>query len=270
VSVESDPADLAVATRVSGSNGCYRATLSREWEGRGANAGYLAAVALRAAAEMSDLGAPASLSCHYLATAHCADVELMVNVLKRSRRSESLSVSMTQDGKPILDALIRTVEDEFGYEHQACEMPSVPAPELLRSYEDTDPGSPRLPFWRNVEGRCANEGVDSTLRAQDWMRFRPRACFDDPFVDAARYVILLESCNWPAVRRVHPGRTYSVTTMDLGVSFHRANAESQWLLIDRHCPIAGRGLMGVSGQVWDRDGRLLATGNAQLCCALLR
>jgi acyl-CoA thioesterase len=72
------------------------------------------------------------------------------------------------------------------------------------------------------------------------------------------------------VRRVHPGRTYSVTTMDLNVSFHRANADSPWLLIDRQCPIAGRGLMGVSGQVWDRDGRLLASGSAQLACAPLR
>jgi hypothetical protein len=30
--------------------------------------------------------------------------------------------------------------------------------------------------------------------------------------------------------------------------------------------VADRGLMGVSGKVWDSDGRLLATGSAQLCC----
>jgi acyl-CoA thioesterase len=40
----------------------------------------------------------------------------------------------------------------------------------------------------------------------------------------------------------------------------------EWLLIDHECIVADHGLMGVSGRVWDTDGRLLATGSAQLCC----
>jgi acyl-CoA thioesterase len=41
---------------------------------------------------------------------------------------------------------------------------------------------------------------------------------------------------------------------------------SEWLLIDHECPVAGDGLLGVSGRVWDASGRLLSTGGAQLCC----
>lgn len=253
--------DLDAATRVAGGPGEFRATLSRDWEIGTPSGGYLAAIALRAAQRMADIGQPASLSCHFLSVAHFAEVELTVNVLKRGRRSESFCVSMMQDGKPILEAMVRTAADEQGYEHQACAAPRVPPPELLAPSEAREP---RFAFWNNVERRPLETQTSS--RSQEWSRFRPRSCFADPFVDAARSLILLDAFGWPAASRIYPERGYTAVNLDISVWFHRFNPQCDWLLTEHECPIAGRGLMGVSGRVWDRDGRLLASGSAQLCC----
>lgn len=59
---------------------------------------------------------------------------------------------------------------------------------------------------------------------------------------------------------------YIAPNLDTSVWFHQFSPRSEWLLIDHDCPVAARGLMGVSGKVWDVDGRLLATGSAHLCC----
>lgn len=260
--------DLEHATRVGIDKGIFHATLSRDWELCGPSGGYIAAIALRAVGAVAEVGTPASMHCHFLSVPHFAGVELMVNALKRGRRSESFNVSMSQDGKPILEAMVRTVADAAGYEHQAHEAPRVPAPELLATYRELHPESADVPFWKNVEHRPADRrgGMGEATRAYEWIRYRPQACFDDPYVDAARSLIALDSFSWPAAKRTHPGGGYVALNLDASVWFHRFSADSAWLLVDHDCPIAGRGLMSVNGRVWDRDGRLLATGTTQLCC----
>jgi acyl-CoA thioesterase len=52
----------------------------------------------------------------------------------------------------------------------------------------------------------------------------------------------------------------------VGAWFHDDPAGSEWLLVEHQCPAAGGGLMGTVGRVWSRDGRLLASGGAQLYC----
>ena len=59
---------------------------------------------------------------------------------------------------------------------------------------------------------------------------------------------------------------YLAPNLDTSAWFHHFNPASEWLLIDHECTVADHGLMGVNGRVWDTDGRLLATGSAQLCC----
>jgi acyl-CoA thioesterase II len=259
---EQSQTDLEAATRVVGDGRDFHATLSRDWEVGTPSGGYLAAIALRAVSQVADIQQPASLYCHFLSIAHFAEVELTVNVLKRGRRCESFCVSMLQDGKPVLEAMIRTAADEQGYEHQACEAPRLPSPEWLLS---PDTRGPRFAFWNNLERRSIEQRTDAP-RVQEWTRFRPQSRFEDPFLDAARSLILLDAYSWLAASRPYPERGYAAVNLDASVWFHRYSPGCDWLLIDQECPIAGRGLMGVSGRVWDRDGRLLATGSAQLCC----
>jgi acyl-CoA thioesterase II len=263
--------DLEHATRVEGEQGRYRARLSKDWEIWGPNGGYLAAIALRAAGREAQIQQPASFYCHFLSSPGFDAVELKVSTLRRGRRAESFAVEMSQGDKPILHALVKTAADAPGYSHQHPAMPDAPHPDTLKNYEQllSRGKLPAFSFWNNVERRpvdqnITNEPTDPTLR--EWTRFRPTACFEDPFVDAARALILLDTYGFPAAYRHYRSWDYLAPNLDTSVWFHRFSPASAWLLIDHACVVADRGLMGVSGSVWDSEGRLLATGSAQLCC----
>lgn len=263
--------DLEQATRMEGASGEYVAQLSRDWEIWGPNGGYLATFALRAAGMAAQIQRPASFYCHFLSSPAFDAVELTVKVLKRGRRAESFAVEMTQAGKPILHALVKTAADAPGHSHQHAEAPATPFPGDLESYEELVPAERRPPFsfWNNVERRPVKQSVTDEPAApvlREWTRLRPRACFEDPFVDAARALILLDTYGYPAAYQLYRGRDYLAPNLDTSAWFHHFSPACEWLLIDHECTLADRGLMAVSGRVWDTEGRLLATGSAQLCC----
>lgn len=262
---QAPPTGLAEATRLAGGDGRFSTRLDEAWEIWGPSGGYLAAIALRAAGRQAEIARPASFYCHFLSPPAFDQVELRVEVLKRGRRSEALSVAMTQGGRPILQALVRTAAEAPGYRHQEPELPAVAPPDASTP---VDPANHR--FWNNVTWRRPEGAAGATATVRDWLRFEPTARFDDAFVDAARPLILLDTFGWPAVYERYRGAGYTAPNLDLSVSFHRSAAASEWLLIDHECPIADDGLLGVSGRVWGEDGRLLATGIAQLCCIPLR
>jgi len=90
--------DLAADTAVQGADGRFVADLSSEWEIWGPSGGYVASVALRAAAAHAGFERPASFSCHFLSVARFEQVQIDVRTLRTSRRAESVAVSMSQDG----------------------------------------------------------------------------------------------------------------------------------------------------------------------------
>jgi acyl-CoA thioesterase II len=263
--------DLQHATSLEGNNGRYMAHLSKDWEIWGPNGGYLAAIALRAAGMVAQIQQPASFYCHFLRSPAFDSVQLDVSVLKRGRRAESLAVEMTQERKPILHALVRTAAAAPGYSHQHPTAPEVPPPHALKSYEELLPTKQRPPFsfWRNIERRPVDQSAmdESTAPVlREWTRFRPRACFEDSFLDAARTLILLDTYGFPAAYRHYRSWEYLAPNLDTSAWFHHFNPGCEWLLIDHECTVADHGLMAVSGRVWDTSGRLLATGSAQLYC----
>lgn len=99
---------------------------------------------------------------------------------------------------------------------------------------------------------------------REWVRFEPTPTFEDPFIDAARPLILLDTFGWPAVYMKHRGVDFVAPNLDTAVWFHRPPAASGWLLVDHESPVAGGGLIGVSGRVWDEERNLVASGGAQL------
>jgi acyl-CoA thioesterase II len=264
-----DAIGLDEATRLEGDAGRYSIQLSDEWEIWGPSGGYLAAIALRAAGHCAEIPRPASFYCHFLSSPAFDEVELTVELLKRGRRSESLAVRMTQAGRPVLHALVRTAADAPGYQHQEPEAPEVTPPEAASPYGRTKDGKPIFKFWNNVSCRRPDWGtVDDQARPalREWVRFEPTPCYDDPFVDAGRSLILLDTFGWPAVYQKYRGADYIAPNLDTNVCFHLPATQSEWLLIDHECPVAADGLLGVSGRIWNSDGRLLASGSAQLCC----
>ena len=122
---------------------------------------------------------------------------------------------------------------------------------------------PALTFYATAEA-VADVGARPVIR--EWVRFEPTPHFEDPFIDAARPLILLDTFGWPAVWQKYRGVDFVAPNLDTYVSFHRPAAQSEWLLVDHECPVADDGLLGVSGRIWDEAGRLLASGSAQLCC----
>ena len=251
----------------------FRAELSRDWEIWGPNGGYLATVALRAAGACAAIPRPASFYCHFLAVAQFAPVELHVRELRRGRRTEALQVSLEQDGRAIAYAMLRTAAEGPGLEHDFARMPEVRAPESLPSFAQLFPDdkSPYA-FWLNLDSRPTDpESYRGEPRALapavlEWHRFVPRETFDDPFVDAGRLLILLDTLGWPAAARAHPSSPFQAPSLDVCAFFHRPAAGCAWLLADHVAPVAEQGLIGATGRVWSADGRLLASGGAQLLC----
>jgi acyl-CoA thioesterase II len=270
--------DLAVDTAIEGSDGQYQARLSRDWEIWGPNGGYLAVIALRAAGAHTPLRRPATFSCHFLGVADFDVVDLDVRPVRESRRAASIAVSMTQAGKPILEALTWIVGDVDGLVHDAAPIPAVAGPEDLPSVEQLIAAEERGPyhaFWSNFEERPLawlpraewerREPADPSF--QSWFRYVPRQTFDDPFVDAGRALLLADTVGWPAaVRAYRSDLPYYAPSIDVTVRFHAGAPETPWLLVEGRSPVARDGLVASSVSVWSADGRLLASGGQQMLC----
>jgi acyl-CoA thioesterase len=270
--------DLAVDTTIEGADGRYRSRLSRDWEIWGPNGGYLAVIALRAAGACTPLRRPATFSCHYLGVADFGVVDLGVRIVRESRRAASIAVSMTQAGKPILEALAWIVGDVDGLEHDAAPIPAVAPPDELQNIEQLMTGEERGPyhaFWSNFEQRplewlppaewAAREPGDPSFRS--WYRYVPRDTFDDPFVDAGRALLLVDTLGWPAAVRAYPNELpFYAPSLDVTARFHASAPESPWLLAECRSPVARDGLIASTTSVWSDDGRLLASGGQQMLC----
>jgi acyl-CoA thioesterase-2 len=254
----------------------FRASLSRDWEIWGPNGGYLAAIALRAAGRCARVPRPVSFSGHFLSVADFADVLLTVRILKAGRRAESLGVSIHQEERPIFEGLVRTAAVGAGLEHDVAEMPEKVAPQDLLSIRDliSDEDGPPYPFWNNFEVRPVwpERFAEPDRRRpyapvfREWYRFQPRSTFADPWVDAGRSLLMIDTASWPAAVQPHPDASFIAPNVDVTAWFHRAEPESEWLLVDHSCPVAEAGLMGTHARIWSQSGRLLATGGAQLLC----
>lgn len=268
--------DLSVDTALTGGGGRYTATLSRDWEIWGPNGGYIAAILLRAAGAHASHPRPVSLAVHFLGSASFEEVQVETTTLRAGRRSESVRVSMRQGDRAIAEAMVWTVAERTeGPEFTHEVMPAVPAPEDLPLIQDLLPeDDPPFPFWRNFAFRpldflsreqwARRQGLDPVARG--WMRFQPRATFDDLFLEAARVTIILDTEGWPAAARGFSelDGTWIAPNMDVHISFHDAPAGAEDLYFELVAPVSRSGLIGATGRVWSPDGRLLGTGIQQM------
>lgn len=269
--------DLAHDTAVEGDGGRYQSKLSQEWEIWGPNGGYVASVALRAAGAHSRFDRPASVVGHYLGVAAFDTVDITVETLRAAKRAESLRVSMRQDGKAIFEGLVWAVGDVDGVEHDTTTIPET------RDPESVPPTAERLaargeaewyPFWRNLDQRVIDwdDELDWEQRPPSdpvygcWYRYVPTSTFSDPWVDACRHLILLDTLVWPAAANLHVRAPYVAPSIDISVGFHRWRPDEEWLYAQAVATSAGGGVIGGDGRVWARDGTLLAVGASQLLC----
>jgi acyl-CoA thioesterase II len=253
--------------------GRFRAMVHPDWEIWGPCGGYVAALALRAAGVEGNLGRPASFYCHYLSVASFAPVELEVTPLRAGRTVLAQRVGIRQEERPVLEAMVWSVGEVEGLEHEDVVAPDVPDPDALPAWADLRPDEDRrpMPFWENFDQRPLQWSEEwpppgpqpPTWRA--WVRARPTATFADPWVDAARSLIVLDVGSWPAGSRphMHLEPPFIAPSLDLYASFQYPGSSSDWLLLDAHSPVAHGGLLSWTGRVWSRQCRLVASGGGQ-------
>jgi acyl-CoA thioesterase len=275
--------NLASDTEVAGEAGNRHAKITDAWDLWGPNGGYLATIALRAADRHIPSMRPASLECHFLRSPAPGQVELVTETLRTSARAHSVRVSMRQEGKPILEALVwLSAPGLDGLPRRSVAPPDGPDPYGLASYEELLPPAHkyREPFWQHVEERPLDQSrhlmwpedpSEESVR-RSWLRFRPEPCFTDPYVDAGRAVIAADVFPFlSAVIALEPGPlTHIAPTISLSVSFHSLQPESAWLLVHTDSPAAGEGLLGGRTSVWAENRELVATGRVQMLCRSLR
>lgn len=257
--------DLAADTAVDGGGGRYTGTVSKDWSIFSPHGGYLSAIAFRAAAAESALPRPVSFAAHYLAAPAHDEVTLEVRPLREGRAATSLRVSMTQGDKPILEALVWfAAPNDDAPTHDQAALPDTPGPADVEQWPHHYP----FPFWDRLElrtidftGPWQDQPVGSAARWRSWHRFRERATYDDPILDACRYVVLLDCPFWGASSRPHAdlGMEWFAPSLDYYVAFHQAAPQREWLLMDCVAPVLTDGIGGGQAQLWSDDGRLVAT-----------
>src|SRR5579862_3220730 len=136
-------------------SGRYRAVLRPDWEIWGPMGGYVAACALRAAGAESAHPLPAAFSCHYLGVGRFGAVDIAVETRRAGRAATALRVEMSQEGQPVLDAMVWATGEGEGLEHDETTPPDVPGPDTLPSMTELVPaGTPRpYRFWDNLESK---------------------------------------------------------------------------------------------------------------------
>jgi acyl-CoA thioesterase len=266
-------ADFFIDTEIIDASGHLTADVTDAWMGFGPNGGYLSAIALRAAGTASALDYPVSFTVNYLNAAKPGSVELTVRILRQSTRSESIAVDMHQDSMHVLTALVRTASQATGFAHVHVERPLVPPPMNLASWEDLVPPEERmgLPMETAFEMRPVTWVPEwpppkpRDPRTVTWVRFRPVSQISDPFGDAGRSLVLIDSFIWPCLQRAHYGDPgLAVRSVDLAVLFHGRHQPGEWLLADAVSPVAANGVSSGIGRVFDGNGHPIASGITNL------
>ena len=259
--------------------GRYGAAVNADWEIWGPMGGYVAAIAARAAGAEAVHPRPVSFFCHFLGVARFEAIDLAVDVVRRGRSAETLRVTITQGGRPIMDATVAIAADNDGLEHEFGACPDVPAPEALPTRDELnvalDEPRPSFPFWDNFDVRPIDYRADwpppgpEDPVVRQWQRFAPRSTFDDPWVDVGRYLLLCDLPSWPAAMRHHAWRwedgqpDWVAPSIDLYVALHHLVPDEPWLLMEGVAPVAADGLLAVRSTVWTPGGQLVASGAGQ-------
>ena len=267
--------DFARDTSIDGGDGRYHANLSDAWALWGPAGGYVSAIALRAAGDHSRFARPASYSCSYLGVADFGPVDVEAVTLRSAKRAEAVRATMTQKGESFLEAIVWTIDTGMGgLEHDVAPMPDVPGPGGLKAWIDETPQdhNPYVRFWTNIEERMIEQWfgdwrehpVGPPVR-DGWYRFRPGPTFDDPFLDAARSLMIVDTMGWPAAITAYPDRQpFVAPTIELSVRFHRTARSSEWLYGRTDAPLAADGLLWSTSMVWAEDRSLVASGGQHM------
>lgn len=229
------------------------------WIMRGPNGGYVAAILLRAAQiETADAQrAPRSLTVHFLSPPAEGPVEVETRVERSGRSLSTVSARMTQQGRPIAQALCALSAPRPGHDLVEIQMPEVAPPEQCEEIER------RIPIHDRYEVRWAYgdrpfSGSNSALSG-GWIRLREPRIADAPLV--AAYSDSLPPSLFSVL--ADGESTRGVPTVDLTVHFRAPlplpdSTADDWTLAVFRSRYARDGFVEEDGELWSPGGRLLA------------
>lgn len=269
--------DFVEATKLNfASEGVWTAMLHEDWSLWGPSGGFLSALALRAAGEMSVHTRPISFACQFLNRAVFEPVQIKVQSLKKGKRTEALRVDLIQHSRLIMTAQIWTgVESSPGMEHDFSGISELPDPNTLPQYKEVYPDEPLHPFLERLGHRPINPlPHTSNVPVNEpelfgFYKFGPTARHDNPFVDAARVFVLIDTNAWLAIYPAHPtatGSEWIAPNLDFYYRFHRSSTAEDWLYLKTRADLAENGLIAAEGEIRNRQGQLIARGASQLIC----
>ncbi len=256
---ENDTAAVEIAT------GRYRVELNdRWWIGRGPNGGYVAALMLRAMSEMvaeltegAKVQPPRSLTVHFLSAPSTGEAEVEVEIERQGNATTFISARLIQDGETEAKAMAVFSAERTGPSFNHSKMPSVPSPEKGLEFDTA-----KAPFAVFTQYRVVpvigGEAFGGGPRAETggWLRLK-----DEQPMTAVLAAAMLDV--WfpaPFVTLTDPVRA---PTLEYTVHFPRAlpveGAEDpDWVLIRLMADEAHDGHFSEDGELWSRDGTLLA------------
>lgn len=239
----------------------YSGEIQPGWDYAGAtNGGYLMAMAARAMAASCG-NPPLSITCHFLRPASAGPAEVMVESVRSGRRLSTMAATLSAGGTDIVRVL-----GAFGDIVSEPVLTTLDAPtgasfdECLRDRVDDDdrPTTASGPaFLDHVDIRLqpGDEGFargEPTGRAEmaGWFAFRDGAPID-PFA-----LLFAVDVFAPSIFNFS-GATLWVPTVELTVHVRGIPVPGPVQARFRSAHVAG-GVLGEDGDIWDRDGRLVA------------
>lgn len=242
--------------------GRYSALLDAGWWiTTGPNGGYLAAVLMNAMTHAVDdpTRTCRSFTVHYLAPAVAGPAVIEVAIERSGRSMTSLSGRLLQDGRLIATVLAAFSSARPGPEFRDPVMPSVPPPEELEVpiFDASLPPTAIPTMAERYEQRWAVGHLPfsgaATAEIGGWIRLGEMRPVDEA-------VLVAYADAWmPAIFSRSPGQ-WGITTVDLTVHIRSVPpvGYQDWCLVHFRSAMSADGFCEEDGEIWTRDGQLLA------------
>lgn len=259
--------------------------LGRNWDigNRSIFGGQVIGQGLSAAQQtLDETRAAHSLHAYFLRAGDLnAPVHYQVEPTRNGKSFATRRVEALQHGRPILQMAVSFQIEEDGVQHQAA-MPKLSAPEQLAEPMPAGIDIEALPRARRLQWLfgadspfefrfldpsdpivCRFQPLQREPKMQAWLRLREPIAANQALHRALLAYVsdfnLLETASRPHGLSALHGRRLHITSLDHALWFHRPFRIDEWLLCDYDSPSAS-GARGFNrGQIFSRDGRLVAS-----------
>lgn len=238
--------------------------------------GQVIGQAISAATQTLEGRPPHSLHAYFIRPGDAHNpIEFDVERVRDGRSFSVRRVVASQFGKPILAMTASFQQPESGLEHQVA-MPNVPGPDVLepelkiyRDHADEIPTPVRAQFtaerpieYRIVEAQNPFRPRHGIAKRHMWIR-STSALPDNPLIHQSMLAYttdygFLETALMPhGISIAKPG--LQIASLDHAIWFHRPFRLDDWLLYVADSPTAGSARGFVRGQIFNRQGDLVAS-----------